>query len=65
MEQVVSKSFFRATEANFSWNSSGTAVLVQTHTDVDKSGKSYYGESGLYCLSTDKTLETDVRLSKC
>jgi len=29
----------------------GTAVLVVTATDVDKSGASYYGEQGLYYLS--------------
>ena len=29
----------------------GTALLVVTATDVDKSGASYYGEQGLYYLS--------------
>ena len=30
----------------------GNALLVVTATDVDKSGASYYGEQGLYYLSS-------------
>jgi len=46
------------------WNSNGTALLAQTHTDVDKSGQSYYGESGLHFLQADGKLECTVPLKK-
>jgi translation initiation factor 2A len=48
---VASRSFYRADEVKFSWNRKGTAVLVVTTTDVDKTGASYYGEQGLLYLS--------------
>ncbi|XP_065887249.1 eukaryotic translation initiation factor 2A-like [Dysidea avara] len=48
---VASRSFYKADTVNFAWNRKGTAVLVVTATDVDKSGASYYGEQGLYYLS--------------
>ena len=32
------------------WSCSGAGVLVQTHTDVDATGTSYYGGTGLYLL---------------
>ena len=41
----------------------GTAVLVVTATDVDKSGASYYGEQGLYYLSA-KGVGNIIPLSK-
>ena len=34
------------------FNFIGSAVLVLTTTDVDKSGASYYGEQGLHYLSS-------------
>lgn len=42
----------------------GTALLVVTATDVDKSGASYYGEQGLYYLSA-KGDGNIIPLSKC
>ncbi|KAJ3259073.1 hypothetical protein HK103_002960 [Boothiomyces macroporosus] len=45
------KSFYRAETVTFHWNSIGTNVLIFTHTDVDKTGQSYYGETSLYYLS--------------
>ena len=32
--------------------SQGTALLVSTQTEVDRTGQSYYGETNLYYLST-------------
>ena len=29
----------------------GTALLIHTHTEVDKTGKSYYGETGLFHMN--------------
>jgi uncharacterized protein with WD repeat len=33
------------------WNSTGTMLLIHTHSDVDKSNTSYYGSTGLFILS--------------
>eukprot|EP01100_Stratorugosa_tubuloviscum_P003108 TRINITY_DN1737_c0_g1_i1.p1 TRINITY_DN1737_c0_g1~~TRINITY_DN1737_c0_g1_i1.p1 ORF type:complete len:598 (-),score=218.52 TRINITY_DN1737_c0_g1_i1:142-1845(-) len=47
------KSFFKAQNAELKWNSLGTHLLVVSHTDVDDSGRSYYGVDGLYLLETN------------
>jgi translation initiation factor 2A len=39
-------------------------VLVKTSTDVDKSGASYYGSTGLYLLHADGGFESSVPLPK-
>jgi len=64
MDVVCSKSFFKAQEADLLWNSMGSAVLIRTHTDMDNSGKSYYGETGLYYLQADGKFESNVLLKK-
>eukprot|EP01132_Coremiostelium_polycephalum_P002757 gene2757-3430_t len=48
-------SFFKANEAKLYWNRKGNALLIHTQTDTDKTGKSYYGETGLWFLSLDGT----------
>ena len=63
-EPVASKNFFKAQQAQLLWNSTGTVLLVVSHTDVDKSGKNYYGETGLYYMQADGKLTTNVVLSK-
>ncbi len=40
-------------EAEMKWHPNGVAVLIQSSSEVDKTNKSYYGESGLYVLSVD------------
>ena len=53
---VVSQcSFQRAQEIEIKWNSTCTAALVITRTETDSSGKSYYGETGLYIIRNDGT----------
>lgn len=47
---VCQKSFYRAQDVTLRWSPSGRAVLAQTQTDVDATGGSYYGGSGLYLL---------------
>ena len=34
------------------WSPAGDALLIHTHTEVDKTGKSYYGETGLFFEAT-------------
>ncbi|KAH9469149.1 hypothetical protein Pst134EA_009678 [Puccinia striiformis f. sp. tritici] len=46
------------------WNRSGTSVLILTQTDVDKTGKSYYGETNLYMLSANGQFDCRVTLDR-
>ncbi|XP_075257968.1 eukaryotic translation initiation factor 2A-like [Convolutriloba macropyga] len=50
---LSSKSFFKADKATLHWNSNGTALIVKSMTEVDQSGKAYYGETMLFYVSTD------------
>eukprot|EP01027_Heterolobosea_sp_BB2_P006199 GEZU01009394.1.p1 GENE.GEZU01009394.1~~GEZU01009394.1.p1 ORF type:complete len:690 (-),score=234.09 GEZU01009394.1:63-2132(-) len=61
---VAQKSFFKAETANLHWNKDGSALLVYTHTEVDKTGKSYYGETNLYYLQADGKYDCRVALDK-
>lgn len=63
-QPLAQKSFYRADTVNFHWNNLGTNVLVFTHTDMDSTGKSYYGETNLYYLSISGTFDCRVDLSK-
>ncbi|KAJ7390312.1 Eukaryotic translation initiation factor 2A [Desmophyllum pertusum] len=49
---LANKSFFKADRVKLLWNKKGSAVLVVTATDVDKTGASYYGEQTLQYIST-------------
>lgn len=46
------------------WNKRGSSILVLAQTDVDRSGKSYYGETTLYLLSTNGSFDARVSLDK-
>ena len=46
------------------WNALGTSLLVLAQTDVDKSNKSYYGETTLYLLSVNGAFDARVALEK-
>ncbi|KAI8897088.1 eukaryotic translation initiation factor eIF2A-domain-containing protein [Globomyces pollinis-pini] len=59
---LAQKSFYKADTVTFHWNNLGTNVLVFTHTDVDTTGKSYYGETNLYYLAISGTFEARVEL---
>ena len=56
------KSFFKADRVTIKWNSLGTLALIMTHTEVDKSNKSYYGETGLYLLSAAGNFDSRIVL---
>ena len=59
---MCQKTFFKADRAQIKWNILGTQVLVLTQTEVDNSGKSYYGETGgFFLLSAAEN--SDVRLT--
>ncbi len=61
---VASKSCFRAEEASFKWSPDGKAVIVLTSADVDATGQSYYGSTGLYLLHIDGSLDMAIHPSK-
>ena len=45
------KYFFKGDKVQLKWNDDGNSLIVLAQTEVDKSGKSYYGETTLYLLS--------------
>lgn len=58
------KTFYKSDRAMIKWNALGTQVLVLTQTEVDKTNKSYYGETGLYILSAAGNFDCRVTLDK-
>lgn len=61
---TAQKSFFKSDKVKLEWNSQGTSLLVEALTDVDKSNKSYYGETTLYLLSATGEFDARVTLDK-
>lgn len=61
---LCQKTFYKADKATFKWNAAGTHVLLFTQTDVDKSNKSYYGETNLYFLSAKGDFDCRVTLGE-
>ncbi|CAN6802148.1 unnamed protein product [Brassica oleracea] len=56
------RSFFRCSSVQFRWNHGSTGLLVVVQSDVDKTNKSYYGETKLHYLTVDGTHEGLVPL---
>lgn len=61
---VSQKTFFKGDKVQLKWNRSGTSLIVLAQTDVDKSGKSYYGETTLYLLSATGGFDSRIDLGK-
>ncbi|KAL2815232.1 eukaryotic translation initiation factor eIF2A-domain-containing protein [Aspergillus cavernicola] len=61
---VSQKNFFKGDKVQLKWNASGTTLIVLAQTDVDKTGKSYYGETTLYLLSSSGQFDSRVHLDK-
>jgi translation initiation factor 2A len=61
---ISQKTFFKGDKVQLKWNKQGSSLLVLAQTDVDKSGKSYYGETTLYLLSTSGQFDARVSLDK-
>ncbi|CAJ2508893.1 Uu.00g139190.m01.CDS01 [Anthostomella pinea] len=61
---ISQKTFFKGDKVQLKWNSLGTSLIVLAQTDVDKSNKSYYGETNLYLLSANGSLDARVALDK-
>jgi translation initiation factor 2A len=50
---VANKTFFKADSVSMTWNKRGNALIVMALTEVDSTGKSYYGETNLYLALTN------------
>lgn len=61
---ISQKTFFKGDKVQLKWNKCGSSILVLAQTDVDRSGKSYYGETTLYLLSTNGAFDARVTLDK-
>ncbi|EAU31063.1 conserved hypothetical protein [Aspergillus terreus NIH2624] len=61
---VSQKTFFKGDKVQLKWNASGTTCIVLAQTEVDKTGKSYYGETTLYLLSITGGFDSRVDLDK-
>ncbi|QGI80703.1 hypothetical protein CEK25_007432 [Fusarium fujikuroi] len=61
---ISQKTFFKGDKVQLKWNKLGSSLLVLAQTDVDRSGKSYYGETTLYLLSTTGAFDARVSLDK-
>jgi translation initiation factor 2A len=61
---VSQKTFFKGDKVQFKWNQEGTSLIVLAQTDVDKSNKSYYGETTLYLLSVNGSFDARIPLDK-
>lgn len=58
------KNFFKADKVQLKWNELGTSLIVLAQTEVDKSNKSYYGETNMYLLSANGGFDSRVSLDK-
>lgn len=61
---VSQKTFFKADRVKMKWNKLGTALLALASTDVDQSGKSYYGETSLYLLGIAGSYDSRIHLER-
>lgn len=61
---IASKSFYKAQDVTLKWSPTGSALIIETRTDIDTSGKSYYGETGLFFLQSDGEYDCIVPLTK-
>ncbi|KAF7726517.1 hypothetical protein EC973_008648 [Apophysomyces ossiformis] len=63
-QALSNKTFYKADNVQLYWNDLGTNLLVLTQTEVDKTGKSYYGETNLYYLAVAGNFDCRVPLDK-
>ncbi|KAF2155162.1 translation initiation factor eIF-2A [Myriangium duriaei CBS 260.36] len=63
-QPVSQKSFFKSDKVQLKWNQEGTSVIVLAQTDVDKTNKSYYGETNIYILSANGGFDSRIQLDK-
>ncbi|KAL3928787.1 MAG: hypothetical protein SGPRY_002242 [Prymnesium sp.] len=60
---LASKAFYKAAEVQLLWAPVGGSLLIHTHTEVDTTGSSYYGATGLFAMAANGKVQ-NVTLSK-
>ncbi|ETO25266.1 hypothetical protein RFI_11872 [Reticulomyxa filosa] len=55
---------FEADNCHLLWNRSGSGLLAYVSTDVDTSGKSYYGKEQLYLMHPKRNVNAMITLSE-
>ncbi|KAF1837958.1 translation initiation factor eIF-2A [Decorospora gaudefroyi] len=63
-QPVSQKTFFKGDKVQLKWNQLGTSLIVLAQTEVDKTNKSYYGETNMYILSANGTFDSRIQLDK-
>jgi translation initiation factor 2A len=63
-QPMSQKTFFKGDKVQLKWNQLGTSVIVLAQTEVDKTNKSYYGETNMYILSANGTFDSRIQLDK-
>ncbi|KAL2151276.1 hypothetical protein VTH82DRAFT_6374 [Thermothelomyces myriococcoides] len=61
---ISQKTFYKGDKVQLKWNALGTSLIVLAQTDVDKSNKSYYGETTMYLLSANGAFDARITLDK-
>lgn len=61
---ISQKNFFKGDKVQLNWNDDGTSLIVLAQTEVDKTGKSYYGETTMYLLSANGGFDSRIDLDK-
>ena len=61
---VSQKTFYKGDKVQLKWNDHGTSLIVLAQTEVDKTGKSYYGETTLYLLSANGGFDSRIDLGE-
>jgi translation initiation factor 2A len=56
------KTFFKADKVQMKWNAQGTTLLFVSQTEVDKTNKSYYGETNMYLMGAAGNFDCRVTL---
>ena len=63
-QPMSQKTFFKGDKVQLKWNDLGTSLIVLAQTEVDKTNKSYYGETNMYILSANGTFDSRIQLDK-
>lgn len=61
---ISQKNFYKGDKVQLKWNDAGTSLIVLAQTEVDKTGKSYYGETTMYLLSANGGFDSRIDLDK-
>ena len=59
---VSQKTFCKGDKVQLKWNQEGTSLIVLAQTEVDKTNKSYYGETNMYILSANGGFDSRIQL---